>query len=127
MKSFFRAVAGLKASGVLLFVLLTMSVLLGGCFGDEKDQKAAVQAMPVNVIKVTEHQFPVMGEYVAQIQALKTVDIKARVQGHIKERLFTEGQRVKEGELLFVIDPRPYSEALKKAEAELASTQATPC
>ncbi len=36
MKSFFRAVAGLKASVVLLFVLLTMSVLLGGCFGDEK-------------------------------------------------------------------------------------------
>ncbi|ACS81341.1 efflux RND transporter periplasmic adaptor subunit [Maridesulfovibrio salexigens] len=125
MKSFFRAVAGLRASVVLLFVLLTMSVLLGGCFGDEKDQKAAAQAMPVKVIKVTEHQFPVMGEYVAQIQALKTVEIKARVQGHIKERLFTEGQRVKEGQLLFIIDPRPYNEALKKAEAELASTRAT--
>ncbi|MFW5500012.1 MULTISPECIES: efflux RND transporter periplasmic adaptor subunit [unclassified Maridesulfovibrio] len=125
MKFFFRAVAGLKDSVVLLFVLLTMSVLLGGCFGDEKDQKAAVQAMPVKVIKVTEHQFPVMGEYVAQIQALKTVEIKARVQGHIKERLFTEGQRVEEGQLLFVIDPRPYTEALKKAEAELASARAT--
>ncbi|WP_320174285.1 efflux RND transporter periplasmic adaptor subunit [Maridesulfovibrio sp.] len=125
MKSFFRAAAELKASVVFLFVLLTMSVFLGGCFGDEKDDKAAAQAMPVKVIKVTEHEFPVMGEYVAQIQALKTVDIKARVQGHIKERLFTEGQRVEEGQLLFVIDPRPYSEALKKAEAELASTQAT--
>ncbi len=65
------------------------------------------------------------GRICSQIQALKTVEIKARVQGHIKERLFTEGQRVEEGQLLFVIDPRPYTEALKKAEAELASTRAT--
>ena len=125
MKPFFRAVAELKASVVFLFVLLTMSVVLGGCLGDDKKEQAKVQAMPVKVIKVTEHQFPVMGEYVAQIEALKTVDIKARVQGHIKERMFTEGQRVKEGQPLFVIDPRPYTEALKKAEAELASTRAT--
>ncbi len=102
-----------------------MLVVLGGCLGDDKKEQAAAQAMPVKVIKVTEHRFPVMGEYVAQIEALKTVDIKARVQGHIKERLFTEGQRVKEGQPLFVIDPRPYTEALKKAEAELASTRAT--
>nr|WP_203544605.1 efflux RND transporter periplasmic adaptor subunit [Desulfovibrio sp. JC022] len=105
--------------------MLTLSFALGGCFDDGKEEQSSAQAMPVKVVKITEHPFPVMGEYVAQIEALKTVDIKARVQGHIKERLFTEGQAVKEGQLLFIIDPRPYNEALKKAEAELASTKAT--
>ncbi|NDV23075.1 efflux RND transporter periplasmic adaptor subunit [Desulfovibrio sp. JC022] len=125
MKSFFRAAAEKKAIAIFLFALLTLSFALGGCFDDGKEEQSSAQAMPVKVVKITEHPFPVMGEYVAQIEALKTVDIKARVQGHIKERLFTEGQAVKEGQLLFIIDPRPYNEALKKAEAELASTKAT--
>ncbi|TIH17019.1 efflux RND transporter periplasmic adaptor subunit [Marinifilum sp. JC120] len=125
MKSLSRAVAPKKASAIFLFVLLSASVVLGGCFGDEKEEQGAAKAIPVKVLKVAEHQFPVMGEYVAQVEALKTVEIKARVQGHIKERLFTEGQKVEDGQPLFVIDPRPYREALKKAEAELASTRAS--
>ncbi len=124
MKLLVNADATRKVPAVFLVVLLSITVFLGGCFSDEKEQQA-VQAMPVKVIKVTEHEFPVMGEYVAQIEALKTVEIKARVQGHIKERTFNEGQNVKEGQLLFVIDPRPYREALIKAEAELASTKAS--
>ncbi|WP_321401819.1 efflux RND transporter periplasmic adaptor subunit [Maridesulfovibrio sp.] len=125
MKFLFHSADGRKVSAALIFTLLSMSVLLCGCFGEDKKEQASTEAVPVKVIKITEHPFPVMGEYVAQIQALKTVEIKARVQGHIKERLFTEGQSVKEDQLLFVIDPRPYEEALKKAKAELASTKAT--
>nr|WP_203544886.1 efflux RND transporter periplasmic adaptor subunit [Desulfovibrio sp. JC010] len=109
----------------MFFVLLSMSFVFSGCFGEEKKEQAAAEPIPVKVIKISEQSFPVMGEYVAQIEALKTVDIKARVEGHIKERTFTEGQAVKEGQLLFVIDSRPYQEALKKAKAELASTRAS--
>lgn len=125
MKLFFRAAAGLKTSAVFTFVLLSTVIVLGGCFSDGKEEQKSAKAIPVKVIKITEHQFPIMGEYVAQIEALKTVDIKARVQGHIKERLFIEGEPVKKGQLLFIIDPRPYNEAQKKAEAELASAKAS--
>lgn len=105
-------------------LLLTLAGLCG-CFGEDSKQKQQAQDVPVKVIKITEQQFPVMGEYVAQIEALKTVEIRSRVQGHLKERHFEEGQRVKEGQLLFVIDPRPYEETLKKAQAELASSKAS--
>ncbi|WP_419778327.1 efflux RND transporter periplasmic adaptor subunit [Maridesulfovibrio sp.] len=125
MKFLFHKGVGKMVPVALLLVLLSISFLLGGCLGDDEKEKAAQQAMPIKVIKISEQSFPVMGEYVAQIQALKTVDIKARVQGHIKERAFAEGQAVKEGQLLFIIDPRPYQEALKKANAELASTKAS--
>ena len=125
MKFLFHESAGYRVPAALLLVLLSISFVLGGCFGDDKDDKSAQQAIPIKVVKISEQSFPVMGEYVAQIQALKTVNIKARVQGHIKERSFAEGEAVSEGQLLFVIDPRPYQETLKKAEADLASTKAS--
>ncbi|WP_432734893.1 efflux RND transporter periplasmic adaptor subunit [Maridesulfovibrio sp. FT414] len=113
----------LRLSALALLLMATTGLF--GCFGDEgKDQKQA-QAVPVKVLEIKEQSYPVMGEYVAQIEAMKTVDIRARVQGHLKERLFEEGQIVDEGQLLFVIDPRPYEETLKKAEAELASSRAS--
>lgn len=102
-----------------------MLVVFYGCNGEENKGKTEAQAVPVNVLEVQEQSLPVMGEYVAQIEALKTVDIRSRVQGHLKERHFEEGQMVDEGQLLFVIDSRPYVEVKKKASAELASSQAT--
>ncbi|WP_320172053.1 efflux RND transporter periplasmic adaptor subunit [Maridesulfovibrio sp.] len=108
----------------ILALLLTLTALYG-CFDEDGKSGQQAQAVPVKVIKVEAREFPVMGEYVAQIEAMKTVDIQSRVQGHLKERHFEEGQVVNEGQLLFVIDPRPYRENLNKAEAELASSQAS--
>ncbi|WP_319764196.1 efflux RND transporter periplasmic adaptor subunit [Maridesulfovibrio sp.] len=125
MNFFFREVTGRKNCAALLFIMLLVSFLLAGCFDEGKKEQDAAKPTPVKVIKIDEQSFPVMGEYVAQIQALKTVEIKARVQGHLKQRLFTEGDPVKEGQLLFVIDPRPYEEALKRSQAELASAKAS--
>ncbi|WP_027723365.1 efflux RND transporter periplasmic adaptor subunit [Maridesulfovibrio zosterae] len=113
--------------GKVLFLcsLLFLVAVISGCIGDDSKAKVKAQAMPVKVFEVKEVKFPIMGEYVAQIQAIKTVEIRSRVQGHLEERHFEEGQVVEEGQLLFVIDDRPYIEALKKAEAELASSKAS--
>ena len=105
----------------LFFLVLAMSA----CTGNDSKAKEKAQAMPVKVFEVKETKFPIMGEYVAQIQALKTVEIRSRVQGHLEERHFEEGQVVEKGQLLFNIDDRPYVEALNKAEAELASSKAS--
>lgn len=63
-------------------------------------------------------------DYTAKIEAAAFVDIRARVGGYLESVNFKEGQEVKKGDLLFVIDPRPYEAALASAEAELAEAKA---
>ena len=105
---------------VVIVCTLVSLIFLGGCFDDDSGKAAKKQAVPVKVYKVVQQDFPVSGEYVAQIQAEKTVEIRSRVDGYLTERNFTEGDIVDEGKLLFKIDPRPYEEALNQAKAELA-------
>lgn len=58
-------------------------------------------------------------EYTGRFDAVETVEIRARVSGHLTEVRFTDGQRVNKGDLLFVIDQRPFERALEQARAEL--------
>jgi RND family efflux transporter MFP subunit len=69
--------------------------------------------------EVTDYQ-----DFTGRLDALKTVDIRPRVAGYIKEAPFVEGDIVKEGDLLFQIDPRPYEADLKQAEANLKQAEA---
>jgi membrane fusion protein (multidrug efflux system) len=108
-----------------LLALLGLTIALSGCFDDGKKEKAAIKAVPLKVIKVKTHDVPIKGEYVGQIAATKTVDIKSRVQGYLEKWTFKEGQLVQKGDVLFLIDPRQYKEALKQANAELARTRAS--
>ncbi len=110
---------------VVIVCTLVSLISLGGCFDDDSGKAAKKQAVPVKVYKVVQQDFPVSGEYVAQIQAEKTVEIRSRVDGYLTERNFTEGDIVDEGKLLFKIDPRPYEEALNQAKAELAQQVAS--
>jgi RND family efflux transporter MFP subunit len=58
-------------------------------------------------------------EYTGRFDAVATVELRARVSGHLTEVRFKDGQLVKQGDLLFVIDPRPFERALEQARAEL--------
>jgi RND family efflux transporter MFP subunit len=58
-------------------------------------------------------------EYTGRFDAVETVELRARVSGHLTEVRFKDGQLVKQGDLLFVIDPRPFERALEQARAEL--------
>src|SRR4029077_1812535 len=64
-------------------------------------------------------------EYTGRLSAIETVEIRARVSGYLQSVNFKEGQIVKKGDLLFVIDPRPYRAALSRAEGELVSARAS--
>ncbi len=57
-------------------------------------------------------------EYVGRFEPIEAVEIRARVNGYLTEIGFKDGQQIKKGELLFVIDPRPYERALAQAQAE---------
>src|SRR5574343_548669 len=63
-------------------------------------------------------------ELPGRVEALRTAQVRARVNGVVQKRLFTEGSLVKEGQPLFQIDPAPYQAALDSAQAQLAKAQA---
>ena len=68
---------------------------------------------------------PVSYEYAGRVAGSREVEVRARVSGILMERTYTEGEMVKQGDLLFLIDPAPYEAALAQAEAMLQQQQAT--
>jgi membrane fusion protein (multidrug efflux system) len=63
--------------------------------------------------------------FIGRVEAIQAVDVRARVQGFLQQVAFREGQDVKTGDLLFVIEPEPYEAAVRAAEAQVAKAQAT--
>ena len=79
---------------------------------------------PVVVLGVEPRSVEVIEEYAARARGSREVEVRARVDGILEERLYTEGQMVSEGDALFRIDREPYEIALKRAEAERANARA---
>lgn len=82
-------------------------------------------AAPVVTVQVVEkREVPNVSEFVGRIQAVERVDIEVRVTGTLLKPQFTEGDRVKSGQLLYEIDPPPFQADVAAKEAQLASAKA---
>jgi multidrug efflux system membrane fusion protein len=81
-------------------------------------------AVPVSVVKATEESVPTELRVVGTVEASAIVQVKSQIAGELVRTGFTEGQNVAKGDLLFVIDPRPYEEALRQAEANVERDRA---
>src|ERR1700746_2536948 len=81
------------------------------------------QVVQVAVATAERRDFPVYLSGLGSVQAWNTVSLKSRVDGQIVQIAFREGQFVKQGDLLVVIDPRPYQVALEQAQATLSRDQ----
>ena len=81
-------------------------------------------AIPVLVAIAAQKSVPVQVRAVGNVEAYSTVSIKSQVTGVLMKAHFKEGQNVKQGQLLFTIDPRPLEATLKQAEATLARDSA---
>ena len=107
------------AMGVLAF-----ATVVAGC----GDRKPAAKGPPppakVEVVTLTAQTVPVIREYVGTVTAFRSVEVRARVEGILEKRYFTEGRPVKKGELLYRIDQAPYEATLRDAQAELAKAEA---
>lgn len=79
---------------------------------------------PVTLQTVTPRTVPLRFEYVGQAAGSKEAEVRARVQGILERRTYQEGARVKSGQTLFVIDPKPYAAVVQQAEAEVARAHA---
>ena len=110
----------------VLCLILSVSLMLAGCSGDDKKAEQAAQQgpVPMKVVKAEARDMPQWGEFVGQISAHETVEVRARVAGFLVERKFEEGRHVNKDDLLFVIDPKPFQEDLKQAQSGLEYNQA---
>jgi membrane fusion protein, multidrug efflux system len=100
--------------------------LLGCSAGSKPDTaRASTQmAVPVAVATAERRDVPVYLKGLGSVTASNTVSVRSRVDGQLTQINFREGQHVKQGELLAVIDPRPYQVALAQAQANLFRDQA---
>jgi multidrug efflux system membrane fusion protein len=99
-----------------------MAALAGGCDQSPSQasaQKAAAPLPSVSVAKPIERVIVEWDEYTGRFDARETVEIRARVSGYLNEVKFRDGQHIKQGDVLFAIDPRPFERALDQAKAEL--------
>jgi membrane fusion protein (multidrug efflux system) len=104
------------------FAGLGLTLLPASCGG--KQAPSAPPPPVVSVAAVAQSDVPVYSEYVGTLDAYVNADARARVQGMLLEQHYTEGSEVKAGQLLFVIDPKPYQAAKLQAEGALAQAKA---
>jgi RND family efflux transporter MFP subunit len=98
------------------------AALLAGC---GQSQQAAAPPDPVVTVAHPAHRTVVdYDDYVGRFVAIDSVEIRARVSGYLDEVHFTDGQMVKQGDLLFTVDKRPFQTSLDQARANLAQARA---
>src|SRR5271154_4004728 len=128
---FYREPSPLVSGSRLSLVLAIVGSLcasFSGCTSADKQQKAQAadpHAVSVAVAKVQQQDVPVYLVGLGSVTAFYTANIKSRVDGQIMRVNFQEGQTVREGDLLIVIDPRPYQVQLEQMQAQLFKDQAT--
>ena len=113
---------------LVLAVALSLCASFSGCSSADKQQKAQAaspRAVSVAVAKVEQREMPVYLVGLGSVTAFYTANIKSRVDGQIMRVNFQEGQIVKEGDLLILIDPRPYQVQLEQMQAQLFKDQAS--
>src|SRR5437879_12516716 len=101
---------------VILSVLLT-------AVGCKKSSAPQQGPLPVNVVTVIEKEVNEWDEFTGRLEAVESVEIRPRVSGYITEIHFEAGAIIKKGDLLYVIDPRPYQADFDRASAEFERMQ----
>lgn len=118
----------------IIFSLWVAACLLTGGYiasnaalaADEKKPTAAQPPAPAVLVAAAAKQpLGKQTEFVGRVQALKKVDMRARVTGFLLEQKFAAGAEVKEGDVLYVIEPEPFQAALAQRQAQVAAAIAT--
>lgn len=107
-----------------LMLALAATTLLAGCGKKEEAKSQGRSPAEVTVIKVATRDTPVSFEYVGQTESSHQVQIRARIDGFLIKRMYTEGSVVKAGDLMFAQDPKPFRAQLDAARGALAQQQA---
>jgi membrane fusion protein, multidrug efflux system len=101
--------------------VLVLAVAVAGC---GQGQQAAQPLPAVTVTNPVQRSVVDQDEYVGRFVAVNSVEIRSRLAGYLSEIHFQDGQLVKQGDLLFTIDRRPFEIALEQMRANLAQARA---
>jgi len=113
----------MKKYRLVAMVAVLLAAGLGGWFGLGRRTEPAVAAptggplVPVSAASAKAENVPIFAEGLGTVQTINSVNVKSRIDGQIEKVFFTDGQEVTQGDLLFLIDPRPYQAALDQAQA----------
>jgi membrane fusion protein (multidrug efflux system) len=111
-----------KRAGAAAFLL---PALLAACDDAERQAVAPPPPPAVTVAKVARVDVTPSTTFTGRIEAADKVDLRARVEGFIEQRLFEEGADVKEGDLLFVLEKAPYEAEVEQVKASIARAEAS--
>lgn len=104
-------------------LLTSCLILLAGC-GQKATQQRPTGAVKVTVASPLEKPIVEWDEYTGRLTAIESVEVRARVSGYLETTHFEEGKIVRQGDLLAIIDPRPFEAELNAAKARLQEAQA---
>ncbi len=107
-------------SGSITLIFTFLIISFASACSDSKAKPSSQRVVPVKMGDVIQQNVPLQINAIGNVEAYNTVSVKALVGGEIIDVHFREGQDVRQGDLLFQIDPRPYEAALKQAEGALA-------
>jgi RND family efflux transporter MFP subunit len=109
---------------LLLLATATIAITLSACARNEAaEQHAGPPAPQVTVAAAVSRKITDFDEFTGRFEAVQRVEVRTRVSGYVSSVNFSEGSEVKKGEVLFVIDPRPYQAERDKAAAGLAQAR----
>jgi membrane fusion protein (multidrug efflux system) len=103
---------------------LALVLLLAACDDGSKKTATEPPAPAVTVVVVVQDEIRPSFSFTGRVEAQDKVDLRARVEGFLEKRLFNEGQDVKEGDLLFVIEQAPYKASIDEINASIQKAQA---
>lgn len=107
-----------SSSSILRCVLLSVLILPMAC--KEKKVPPPPPVARVSVQEIIKTNIPIIKTYIGITQSIATAGIRARVQGFLTKMNFVEGKPVKKGQLLYVIDPKPFQAKLDLAQGQLS-------
>jgi len=106
-----------------LFLAAGAMLLIATACGHSSRVSAAPKSLEVLVADVHQEDVPIYREWIGTVDGLVNAEIKAQVTGYLVKQEYTEGSFVRQGQLLFQIDPRPFQAELDQAQGRLAQTQ----
>ena len=121
MPSLPRQAAGLPFA---LVALLASTLILQGCFASGEKTGPAAAPPLVTVMEVHPRDMPIFADFAAQTYARNMVDVRCRVSGYVDKWLFQPGAEVEAGQVLYVLDLRPFQAAVMQARGNLQQSQA---
>jgi multidrug efflux system membrane fusion protein len=120
-----KAAAINRASQFLLAAALAMFVAVASGCSSTAQSKAPAPAPPeVSVAEVVCKQLGDVDEFTGRLEAVNTVEVRPRVSGYLQKVFFKEGAIVRQGDILFEIDPRPFQAEVDRLKGELAQAKA---